>query len=180
VSTTTTNAPTPVVEPSSSPDGLATWREGPIAGAVRPAAPLCPSCEPGSFLLGPEERPEVTSPEAAAAVLVPPLRGRDRERCVAALLDTKHRLLEVATISVGSIDHTFMAPREVFRDALLANASAVVLAHNHPSGDPEPSRDDELVTRRLVRAGELVGVEVLDHLVVGGDRWVSLARRGVV
>jgi DNA repair protein RadC len=86
----------------------------------------------------------------------------------------------VATISVGSIDHTFMAPREVFRDALLANASAVVLAHNHPSGDPEPSRDDELVTRRLVRAGELVGVEVLDHLVVGGERWVSLARRGVV
>jgi DNA repair protein RadC len=56
----------------------------------------------------------------------------------------------------------------------------VVLAHNHPSGDPEPSRDDELVTRRLVRAGELVGVEVLDHLVVGGDRWISLARRGVV
>jgi DNA repair protein RadC len=68
----------------------------------------------------------------------------------------------------------------VFRDALLANAAAIVLAHNHPSGDPEPSRDDELVTRRLVRAGELVGVDVLDHLVVAGERWISLARRGVV
>jgi DNA repair protein RadC len=60
------------------------------------------------------------------------------------------------------------------------NAAAIVLAHNHPSGDPEPSRDDEQVTRRLVRAGELIGVEVLDHLVVGGRSWVSLARRGLV
>ncbi len=83
-------------------------------------------------------------------------------------------------MSIGAVDHTFMSPREVFRDALVANASALVLAHNHPSGDPEPSRDDEALTRRLVAAGEMVGVDVLDHLVVGGTRWVSLARRGVV
>jgi DNA repair protein RadC len=155
------------------------WREGRAAGTVTDPPAPCPTCAPGMFVVG-DDRPEVTSPEAAAEILVPPLRGRDRERCLAALLDTKHRLLDVVTVSVGSIDHTFMAPREVFRDALLANASALVLAHNHPSGDPDPSRDDELVTRRLVRAGELVGIEVLDHLVVGGDRWVSLARRGVV
>ena len=71
-----------------------------------------------------------------------------------------------------------MAPREVFRDALLANAAAVVLAHNHPSGDPEPSRDDELLTRRLARAGELVGVELLDSLVVGGRRAGSASPAG--
>jgi DNA repair protein RadC len=158
----------------------ASWRQGAGGGTLATIATPCPSCEPTTFHVRGAERPEVISPEAAADLLVPPLHGRDRERCVVALLDTKHRLLEVATVSVGSIDHTFMAPREVFRDALLANASALVLAHNHPSGDPEPSRDDELVTRRLVRAGELVGVEVLDHLVVGGRRWVSLARRGVV
>jgi DNA repair protein RadC len=173
-----TAAPSPLVRPSAPTTG-APWRRGAPTGAVTELPDPCPSCAPGRFLVE-GDRPEVTSPEAAADLLVPPLRGRDRERCVTALLDTKHRLLDIVTVSVGSIDHTFMAPREVFRDALLANASALVLAHNHPSGDPEPSRDDELVTRRLVRAGELVGVEVLDHLVVGGDRWVSLARRGAV
>jgi DNA repair protein RadC len=182
VSATTVETPSttrPTLPPGSSrPDEVA-WRTGAASGTVTDLPVACPSCAPGMFVVA-GDRQEVTSPEAAAEILVPPLRGRDRERCVVALLDTKHRLLDVVTVSVGSIDHTFMAPREVFRDALLANASALVLAHNHPSGDPDPSRDDELVTRRLVRAGELVGVEVLDHLVVGGDRWVSLARRGVV
>jgi DNA repair protein RadC len=164
----------------STPRVAGGWRDGPSLGQVATVdrAP-CVACEPRRFRpQAPDQRPEVTSPEAAADVLVPLLLDADRERCVAALLDTKHRLLELATVSVGSLDHTFMSPREVFRDALVVNAAAVVLAHNHPSGDPEPSRDDELVTRRLVRAGELVGVEVLDHLVVGGERWVSLARRG--
>ncbi len=156
--------------------GPARWTVGPGAGLV--PDPGCAACDRSPQQVEIADRPEVTSPEAAADVLVPRLVGADRERCIAALLDTKHRLRTVVTVSIGSLDHTFMSPREVFRDALLANAAAVVLAHNHPSGDPEPSRDDELVTRRLVRAGELVGVEVLDHLVVGGCRWVSLARRG--
>ena len=73
-----------------------------------------------------------------------------------------------------------MTPHGIFRDALIGNAAALILAHNHPSGDPEPSRDDERVTRRLAEAGRLLGVEVLDHLVVGGGSWVSLARRGLV
>lgn len=158
---------------------LTGWAEGPVAGRWS-GATACICAERGFRLDDIDDRPQVTSPEAAAEVLLPGLAGRDRERCVVALLDTKHRLIEVATVSVGSVDHTFMSPREVFRDALLANASAIVLGHNHPSGDPEPSRDDELVTRRLTSAGEVVGVDVLDHLVVGGDRWVSLARRGLV
>ena len=154
-----------------------TWAAGAPQGQVPGLAP-CASCAPATFVPGPRERPAVTSPEAAAELLVPRVALRDRERCVAVFLDTKHRLLGTTTVSIGSVDHTFMAPREVFRDALLANASALVLAHNHPSGDPEPSRDDELVTRRLARAGELLGVDLLDHLVVGGPDWVSLARRG--
>jgi DNA repair protein RadC len=174
-------APIPTVPAAASVE-RGGWGEGAASGQVpvHGAGP-CPACEPRWFRPSAAHgRPEVTSPEAAAQLLVPPLVAADRERCVAALLDTKHRLLELVTVSVGSLDHTFMSPREVFRDALVANAAALVLAHNHPSGDPEPSRDDELVTRRLGRAGELVGVGVLDHLVVGGERWVSLARRGAL
>lgn len=161
---------------------LRPWADGPAHGRLRDGAgATCRICDVRIGQLPvPEDRPIVTTPEAAAQVLVPAFAGADRERCLAALLDTKHRLVELAMVSVGSIDHTFMAPREVFRDALLGNASAVVLAHNHPSGDTDPSDDDERVTRRLVRAGELMGVEVLDHLIVAGSRWVSLARKGVV
>ncbi|MFO7960508.1 MAG: JAB domain-containing protein [Nitriliruptoraceae bacterium] len=167
-------------------DHLATrsdYQRGPATGDVpSTVSAVCPhrACHDRWHPDGGRDRPALTSPEAAAAVLAAELAGADRERCVAALLDTKHRLLAVVTVSIGSLDHTFMSPREVFRDALLANAAAMVLAHNHPSGDPEPSGDDELLTRRLVRAGELIGVEVLDHLVVGGREWISLARRGVV
>jgi DNA repair protein RadC len=178
--TPTVRLPTPRPPTAEGPT-VVTWAVGPPEGRSDvPAGSRCSACTRSAFVPAERRRAAITSPEAAAEVVVAELGGWDRERCVALLLDTKHRLLEVVTVSVGSIDHTFMAPREVYRDALLANASALVLAHNHPSGDPEPSRDDELVTRRLRSAGELVGVELLDHLVVGGTRWVSLARRGAL
>ena len=146
---------------------------------VRPA---CPTCAPAAgFYPGPPDgRPQVTSPEDAYALVGPLLAGRDREHCLLVNLDTKHRLLRIATVSVGSVDHTFMGPREIFREALLAGASAVFLAHNHPSGDPTPSADDRQVTRRLASAGATLGVDVLDHLVVGAADFVSLARLGVL
>lgn len=144
----------------------------------------CPTCSADplrAFAPGaPGDRAQVTGPESAAAIVVPLLAGRDREHCLLVTLDVKHRLLGVSTVSVGTADHTFMAPREVFRDALLAGASAVFLAHNHPSGDPAPSADDRQVTRRLAQAGALMGVELLDHVVVGDPDWVSLARLGVL
>jgi DNA repair protein RadC len=145
-------------------------------------APACPTCSPARpFLPGPPaQRPQVTSPESAYDIVAPALEGRDREHCLLVNLDTKHRLLGVVTVSIGTVDHTFMAPREIFREALLAGASAVFLAHNHPSGDPTPSADDRSVTRRLAAAGTTLGVEVLDHLVVGEGEWVSLARLGVL
>jgi DNA repair protein RadC len=157
------------------------WRRGPSEVRIVHPAMSAPGATHGWFApVEPERRVEVRSPEDAATILLPAFSGADRERCVGALLDTKHRLLRLALVSVGSVDHTFMAPREIFRDALLANASALVVAHNHPSGDAEPSRDDAAVTRRLARAGELIGVHLLDHLVVGAGRWVSLARRGIL
>jgi DNA repair protein RadC len=153
--------------------------------AVFPTLPeVCPTCSgevarlhrPGA----PSSRPEVSSPDAAAAILTPLLAHLDREHCLALMLDTKHRLLATTTVSIGSIDRTFMSPRELYRDALAHNAAAVLVAHNHPSGDPEPSTDDERITRRLVSAGELLSIELLDHLVIGADQWVSLARRGLL
>lgn len=151
------------------------YAAGPATGTLAPVAPVLQTWYPAPI----EDRISVTSPDQGAEVLLPYVSGSDRERCVVALLDTKHRLLGVELASVGSIDHTFMHPRDLLRSALLANASAMVIAHNHPSGDPEPSRDDEVITRRIVKASETVGVDMLDHLVFGGTRWVSLARRGL-
>lgn len=128
----------------------------------------------------PAGRPQVTCPEDAAALIVPRLLGRDRELCLLVALDTKHRLVAVSTVSVGTADHTFIAPRELYRDALLAGASAIFVAHNHPSGDPTPSADDRQITRRLAQAGSVLGVDLLDHLVVGDPEWTSLAREGVL
>jgi DNA repair protein RadC len=133
-----------------------------------------------AFWPGPiESRPQFSTPDDAAGILVPLLQGRDREHCMLLTLDSKHRLIDVVPVSVGSVDKTFMGPREIFRDALLQGASAVVLGHNHPSGEPTPSVEDRRVTRRLAEVGALLGVEVLDHLVVGDD-WVSLAREGLL
>lgn len=155
-----------------------------LGGVAGQRSGSCASCalEPlRSFRPGdPCTRADVGTPEEAAAVAVPMLHGRDRERCLLLALDAKHRLIAVDVVSLGSVDRTFMGPREVYRDALLRGASAIVLAHNHPSGDPEPSREDRLVTRRLAQAGRVVGVELLDHLVVGDPGWESLARLGAL
>ena len=140
---------------------------------------MCDRCR-REVVLPSTEGVRLGDPEEVASTVVPLIGGADREHCLSVLLDTKHRILRTLTVSIGSIDHTFMTPHGIFRDALLHNAAAVILAHNHPSGDPEPSRDDERVTRRLVESGRLLGVEVLDHPVVGGSDWVSLARRGAV
>lgn len=144
----------------------------------------CPSCaaeavrvfRPGT----PTDRPQITSPEDAVALVAPMVAGADREQALVVALDTRHRLLTVITATIGSACNTFMGPRELFRDALRVGASAVFLAHNHPSGDPSPSAADRSVTRRLVAAGAVLDIDVLDHVVIGDPDWVSLARLGVV
>ena len=176
-STMTTIPPAEVVPRVRPPLGPGRPTGGGRSGI--PRAPVCDRCRREVALPTPDGL-RLGDPDEVAAFLVPLIGGADREHCLSVLLDTKHRVIRTVTVSIGSIDHTFMTPHGIFRDALLGNAAAVILAHNHPSGDPEPSRDDERVTRRLVEAGRLVGVEVLDHLVVGGGSWVSLARRGLV
>jgi DNA repair protein RadC len=127
----------------------------------------------------PYDRAQITTPEDAVPLLRPLLDGQDRECGVLMALDTRHRVIATAVISIGTAAHTFLAPREVYRDALTFGASAIIVAHNHPSGDATPSDDDREITRRLSRAGEMLGVELLDHLVLGDPEWTSMARLGV-
>ena len=105
-------------------------------------------------------------------------RGSRRESFFALLLDARHRLLSMHTVSTGSVDAAPVHPREVFSPAIRDGAAAVVVAHNHPSGDPTPSPEDRAVTERLRAAGVLVGIELLDHLVVGAERYYSFAEEG--
>lgn len=100
------------------------------------------------------------------------LRNADREFFVVVLLNARHEVVGVETVSVGSLNASIVHPREVFKPALVASAASVVLVHNHPSGNPEPSEEDLAITKRLVGAGELLGIGVLDHIII--------ARRGVV
>jgi DNA repair protein RadC len=114
-----------------------------------------------------DRRQAILHPVDAAAVVAPLLRDAPREVFAVVLLDTRHRVLGVHRAAEGGIDACSVTPREIFTAALLANAAAVILAHNHPSGDPAPSADDIRITAKLCEAGRLLGVRVLDHLIVG-------------
>jgi len=95
------------------------------------------------------------------------------------LLDTRGQLIKTSEISVGSLDSSIVHPREVFKEAISASAASVIFVHNHPSGDPEPSEDDIKLTKRLAQAGEIVGIEVLDHLIIGDRNYLSLKSKGL-
>jgi DNA repair protein RadC len=134
--------------------------------------------EPGVKLA---ERPQLRVPAEAAPLLAQYIGEPDREVFAVALLTIRHRVLGLHTVSVGCLTSSLVHPREVFKPAILAGAAALLLAHNHPSGDPEPSAEDIALTRRLVSAGQLLGIEVLDHLILGeSGRFVSLRERGVL
>lgn len=102
----------------------------------------------------------------------------DRELFVIVSLDTRNKPTTISMISQGTINSSLVHPREVFKTALLANAASIVLIHNHPSGDSSPSPEDLTITRRLVRAGQLLGVEVVDHVIIGDGNYTSLRERG--
>ncbi len=121
----------------------------------------------------------VKTPEDMIRVVGGRLRDKKKEYFLALLLDTRNQLIKVAEISVGSLDSSIVHPREVFKEAISASAAAVIFAHNHPSGDAEASPDDIELTKRLAEAGELVGIEVLDHIIVGGKKYSSLKRKGL-
>lgn len=121
-----------------------------------------------------------TDPKVACNFFRDKLAGLEREVFAAAFLDTRHRLIDYAELFFGTVDGAEVHPREVVRQALMLNAAAVLVAHNHPSGDPVPSAADRAVTTRLKQALSLVDVRLLDHIVVGGHRIESMAARGWV
>jgi DNA repair protein RadC len=132
-------------------------------------------CEAGE---GDEPEPVLRTSPDVARVLRPLFDGIDREKFVVVLLDTKHRAIGVNTVSVGSLTASIVSPREVFKPAIVGNAAALLLAHNHPSGDPSPSAEDIELTKRLRDAGELLGIRVLDHVILGDGKHYGFVDAG--
>lgn len=144
------------------------------------AARIVAAVELGKRVCGARnQRPAIRSPGDVSKLLGERLRYLDREHFLAVLLDTKNQLLGTELVSVGSLDTSLVHPREVFKAAVRRSASSVILAHNHPSGDPTPSSADVTCTRRLAEAGEVLGITVLDHVIIGHGSYVSFRERGI-
>ena len=160
-----------------SPDDLERLGLSPVR-----ASQLAAAIELGRRVVAgdPDARPTFSAPAETARYLLPRYSARPVEVFGLLALDVRHRLLREGVVSVGCLTASLVHPREVFVAAISCRAAALVLFHNHPSGDPEPSAEDLALTRRLAAAGSLMGIEVLDHLVLGAGRWVSLKERGVL
>lgn len=126
-----------------------------------------------------EERFQIRSPSDAAQLMQLEMSHLDQEQLRAICLDTKNRVQKVQTVYVGSLNTSMVRIGEVFKEAIRLNAASIIVVHNHPSGDPSPSPEDVLVTRQIVEAGRLLDIEVLDHLVIGAGRFVSMRERGL-
>jgi DNA repair protein RadC len=153
----------------------------PIAGiGPAKAVQLLAALEMGRRTLthAPSDRLQLRSPRAAAEYLLPTFGSRPTEHFGVVLLDSKYRVLRTTVVAIGTLNTAAVEPREVFREAIIGSAAAIVVFHNHPSGDPTPSHDDEELTRRLRAAGTLVGIDVVDHLVLGDARYCSLKETG--
>ncbi len=124
-------------------------------------------------------RPVLKSPEDVAAEVKSQLKGKKKEHFLVLCLDTRNRLMDRKLVSMGSLDTSIVHPREVFKEAVSSCAASVIFAHNHPSGDPEPSKEDVELTKRLARAGEIMGIDVLDHIIVCDKGYVSLKARNL-
>ena len=134
----------------------------------------------GVFELGPKIR-KVNSSGDAFEILEPLLQNKDQEMVRAILLDKRRNVLEVPLITVGTLSSSLVHPREVFKQAVRINAKFMVMAHQHPSGDPTPSRDDFITTTRIVNAGKILGIEVLDHVIIGSNgRYYSFSDNGTL
>ena len=143
------------------------------------ASQLLAALELGRRLMAesPEERFQIRAPQDAANLLIPLIGHQEQEHFVVLYLDTRNRVMDREVLYKGSLNTSLVRIAEVFRGAIRRNCAAIIVAHNHPSGDPSPSPEDVALTRRLVEAGKLVEVEVLDHVVIGQGRFVSLRER---
>ena len=127
------------------------------------------SCDIGSC-----DSIRLSSPEAVFKFLYPKVRGMKKEVFTSLLLDTKNNLIREDVVSIGSLNANIVHPREVFKTAIENSAAAIIVSHNHPSGDPNPSQNDIDITRKLVETGRIVGIELYDHIIIGDGRYLSL------
>ncbi len=130
--------------------------------------------------LAPGSKTLISSPAEAADLIMPRLRFLQQEIFLLLLLNSKNKVLQVEEISRGGLSSTVVQPREIFKPAIKKSAAAVILCHNHPSGETEPSREDIMVTKKIISAGKLVGISVLDHLIIGDNCYTSLKEEGYI
>ncbi|MGF9700844.1 MULTISPECIES: RadC family protein [Paenibacillus] len=122
----------------------------------------------------------IRTPRDAADILLEQLRYLQKEHFVCLFLNSKNHIIAQETLSMGSLNASIVHPREVFRAAIKCSSASIVCAHNHPSGDPTPSPEDIQITKRLIEAGSIVGIDVLDHIIIGDGTYVSLKEKGLV
>lgn len=125
-----------------------------------------------------EHRYSIRSPEDCASYMMEEMRFLQQEHFVCLYLNTKNQVIHRQTIFIGSLNSSLVHPREVFKEAFRRSAASIICLHNHPSGSPEPSREDIEVTRRLVECGKIIGIDVLDHIIIGDHKFVSLKEKG--
>jgi DNA repair protein RadC len=144
-------------------------------------AQLKAAMELGKRLLieSPDERPQIRSPADAANLVMSDMSYLEQEKLKVMLLDTKNRVLDTTEVYAGSLNTSLIRVGEIFKEAIRANCASIIVVHNHPSGDPTPSPEDVAVTKQMVEAGKLLDIEVLDHLIIGQLRFVSLKERGL-
>jgi len=127
-----------------------------------------------------QEKKTIKTAEDVFNLLLPSMRYLDKEYFKALFLDTKNKILQLKDISIGSLNSSIVHPRELFKAAIKVSSAAIILAHNHPSGDPSPSQEDIEISKRLCQGGQLLGIKILDHIILGDNSYVSLKEKGII
>lgn len=130
--------------------------------------------------IGPQDKVKVSSPIVLVNLLMDEMRYLCKEYFKIAILDTKNQILAIENISIGTLNASLVHPRDVFKIAIKRNANSIILIHNHPSGDPNPSNEDISITNRLIDAGNLIGIKVLDHIIIGDNKYISFKEKNLV
>jgi DNA repair protein RadC len=123
---------------------------------------------------------DIKDPESVVKAIRASIKDKAKEHFKLILLNPRNKIIGISTISIGTLNASLVHPREVFKDAIVHSAASVVLAHNHPSGDPEPSEDDLKITKKLVESGKILGIEVIDHIIIGKNNFCSYKERGLI
>lgn len=127
-----------------------------------------------------KDKPKITTPSDIADILMLDMSHLKKEHFKIVMLDTKNQIIGIEDISIGSLNSSIVHPREVYKEAIARSSASIILVHNHPSGDPTPSKEDIAITRRLAEGGDILGIKVLDHIIIGNNRFLSLKEKDII